>query len=114
MMKPATAIRICSLVLSLLLPVAARAADVARIGDVAYSYLSLAVAAARSNDVVVLVADAVLDDTLSVTNPLTIRSDGHPRVITRSATATNDLITVSPPGALVLGAPDGSDAAPTL
>ena len=113
MMKPAPAIRLCSLVLSLLLPGAARAADVALIGDPPYSSLPLAVAAARSNDIVVLVADAVLDDALSIPLPLTIRSDGHPRTITRTAAATNDLITVFPPGALVLGAPDASDAAPT-
>ena len=114
MMKPAPAIRLLCLLLPFLPATTARAADVARIGGVTYPSLPLAVAAARSNDVIVLVADAVLDDTLSVTLPLAIRSDGHPRTITRSASATNDLITVSAPGALCLGTPDGSDAAPTL
>lgn len=113
-MKPSPAIRLCCLFLVLLLPAAARAADVARIGSDTFSSLPLAVAAARSNDVIVLVADAVLDDTLSVTLPLAIQSDGLPRTITRSADATNDLIVVSAAGALVLGDPDGSDAKPTL
>lgn len=114
MMKPALAIRLFSLLCFLLLAVPALAADVARIGDVTYPSLPLAIAAARSNDVIVLVGDAVLDDPLAVTLPLAIRSDGLPRTITRSVAATNDLITVSPPGTLVLGEPDGSDASPTL
>ncbi len=114
MMKSSSSIRLCSLLLPLFLAITARAADVARIGDTAYSSLPLALAAARSNDVIVLVGNAVLDETLDITLPLTIRSDGHPRTITRSAAATNDLVTVFSPGALVLGTPDGSDAAPTL
>lgn len=113
-MKSASAIRLRALALALLLPAAARAADVARIGSDTFPSLPLAVEAAHSNDVVVLVADAVLDAPLSVALPLTIRSDGSPRTITRSADATNDLIMVSSPGTLVLGDPGGSDAAPTL
>lgn len=113
-MTPSSTIRLWALALSLLLPAAASAADVARIGSDTFPSLPLAVAAARSNDVIVLMADAVLDDALSVALPLTIRSDGSPRTITRSADATNDLIMVSFPGTLVLGDPGGSDAAPTL
>ena len=113
-MKPSRVLRLCLHFLPLLLAAPSRAADVARIGDTAYPSLALAMAAARSHDTIVLVADAILDDTLSVTNPLTILSDGQPRTITRSATASNDLIAVSFPGTLVLGAPGGSDAAPTL
>lgn len=113
-MNPALPARLRSLVLPLLLPAAALAADVARIGSDTFASLPLAVAAARSNDVIELVADAVLDDTLAVAIPLTIRSDGFPRTITRSAAATNDLIAVSAPGALVLGDSGGNDAAPTL
>ena len=89
-------------------------ADVARIGATTYPTLPAAVAAAHSNDTIVLIGDPVLTQALPIAIPLTIVSDGAVRTISRTNAFADDLITVQYPGSLTLGSPSGTDASPTL
>lgn len=89
-------------------------ADVARIGTNTYPTLHAAVAAAQSNDTIVLIGDAILTNVLAISRPLAIVSDGSVRTITRTNAFADDLIYVQGSAALTLGDAAGSDAAPTL
>ncbi len=92
-----------------------RAADVARIGTNTYPSLDAAVAAAQSNDTVVLMGNAILTNTISIAVPLSIVSDGSVRTISRTnAVEGMDLIWVHSPGSLTLGQASGNDATPDL
>lgn len=90
------------------------AADVAQIGAQTYPTLPAAVAAAQSNDTIVLIGDAILTNVLAIAKPLSIVGDGTARTITRTNGFADDLIYVQPAGALVLGDASGNDAAPGL
>lgn len=89
-------------------------ADVAQIGAQTYPTLHAAVAAAQSNDTIVLIGNVILTHALSVSKPLSIVSDGAVRTITRTNGFADDLIYVQASGALTLGDVAGNDAAPNL
>lgn len=81
-----------------------------------YSNLAAAVTASAQNDRLVMIGDEILAATLVVSNRiLTIDSDGSVRTIRGSTNCVYDMILVTGTNAtLTLGAPGGSDTAPTL
>lgn len=81
-----------------------------------YSNLAAAAAASANNDRLVMIGDETLFATLNMPNhSLTIVSDGNVRTIRGSTNCAYDMIMVAGTNAtLTLGAPGGSDAAPTL
>ena len=81
-----------------------------------YSNLAAAVTASVNGDRLVMIGDATLSATLTISNRiLTIVSDGSVRTIRGSTNCSYDMIAVVGTNAtLTLGATNGSDAAPTL
>lgn len=83
---------------------------------VRYPSLAAAVAAAASNDRLVMIGNETLGATLVVSNKiLTLVSDGNVRTVTASTNCSDGMVSLlGATATLTLGQPDGSDASPTL